>query len=309
MGGTRAREGRVSISGVSRLFSLFFSLCWDLPPFFSVYSSCLSSADPSSLSVDCRIGLKEVENLVLAVVQHLLLSLQASFLDLTSLPFLSFAPPSRFLPSFHHPPPPPPPPFPSDIYSPLSSAIMTCPPPPPPLASSSCSNESLLLSPALDQLVSVLLLPLLPTLPSSSSSLLRSSLTSHLSALFAPTWQPSDPTRGSAFRTLIATKGRLPRPLREAVKETNVVSLDAWETALGGQEWQAWCDPGRVSWRDGGWEWEDGIFYLGGWKGTSDISLSLALAFSSSLLPPSFPSLPLSPLPLPSPFAPFLPCS
>ncbi|KAL7410054.1 hypothetical protein BDY24DRAFT_372205 [Mrakia frigida] len=182
----------------------------------------------------------------------------------------------------------------------------------PPLASSSSSssptNENLLLGPALDQLVTLLVLPLLPSLSSSDATLLRSTLSTNLSTLFAPTWQPSDPVRGSGFRSLIASKGRLPRPLREAAGETRVVSVQAWEAALGGGgEWQAWCDPGRVSWREGGWEWEDGIFYLGGWKDTLRTiwaaptivvpSTTPRLSHAITIRPPSTPS---AALPLPT---------
>lgn len=127
------------------------------------------------------------------------------------------------------------------------------------------SAENLSLEPSLEALVTHLVAPLL--LPPPQLSSLKASLSTRLATIFAPTWHTADPHRGSAYRSLIAVGGRLPRPLREAAAEC-AVDLARWEALLGEHgEWQVWCDPGRVSVREGGWEWEDGVFYLGGWKG------------------------------------------
>lgn len=124
--------------------------------------------------------------------------------------------------------------------------------------------------------------PLKPLLPPAQLSLLQSHLRSNLTLLFASSWTPSDPSRGSAFRSLIGRPAKLPRPLRLAAEKA-AVDLVLWENALadvcdGQTEWQCWCDPGRVSWRNGGWEWEDGVWFFGGWKGT--------FPFCSGSIPP-----------------------
>lgn len=126
---------------------------------------------------------------------------------------------------------------------------------------------------ALSHLLAHLTDPLASSLPPATLTLLRSHLRSLLTLLFAPSWHPSEPSRGSAFRSLIGRQGRLPKALRQAAANA-AVDLALWERSLadacdGQTEWQAWCDPGRVQWRNGGWEWEDGTWFFGGWKGSS----------------------------------------
>ena len=70
---------------------------------------------------------------------------------------------------------------------------------------------------------------------------------------------------------MICTKLKgLPKVLSEAAKEVGV-DEEVWKKALNKSpeedpegrlkdEWEAWCDPGTVVWRYGGWEWEDPEF-------------------------------------------------
>lgn len=125
---------------------------------------------------------------------------------------------------------------------------------------------------ALAQLVSRLTDPLSTRLPKAQLTQLRQTLSQRLSAKFLPTWNEAEPIRGSGFRSLICTlHGGLPQELREAAKEHGVdsemwINALAWSKVVDGQEvarkidWEAWCDPGVVSWRCGGWKWEDAGF-------------------------------------------------
>lgn len=149
--------------------------------------------------------------------------------------------------------------------------------------------SDLSLEAALGALISHLTAPLDGVCSAPAAARLRQALVRSLSTLYRPTWHEQDPSRGSAFRSLIAlSDGRLPRPMREAATAAGVDQAK-WARTLAPAsgattttEWQCWCDPGRVSWRDGGWEWEDGVFYLGGWKGKSCF-----LPCSPSPTPPS----------------------
>lgn len=144
-------------------------------------------------------------------------------------------------------------------------------------------SPDLSLHSALSHLLAHLTAPLEPVVVRVELTLLRTHLRSILTLLFAPSWHADDPSRGSAFRSLIGRPGLLPRPLRQAAAKASV-DLALWERTLaeaceGEHEWQSWCDPGRVQWRNGGWEWEDGVWFHGGWKGAS-----LLISCSSSSL-------------------------
>ena len=149
------------------------------------------------------------------------------------------------------------------------------------------SAENLALEPSVEAVVTHLVSPLLLSPPALAS--LRACLSAKLSAIYAPTWNPSDPSRGSGYRSLIAVGGRLPRPLREAASECQVDGA-RWASLLSSDhgEWQVWCDPGRVCVREGGWEWEDGVFFLGGWKGECSLLCSIVSVFRPPR-PSSFP--------------------
>jgi hypothetical protein len=125
------------------------------------------------------------------------------------------------------------------------------------------------LSTALANLISHLVSPLTKLYTPQSISALRLHLTSALTELYAPTWDTKHPQNGSGYRSLICNRERgLPRPLRDAANESGV-NGSVWKSALArrsesdeegktkGDEWEAWCDPGTVVWRYGGWEWED----------------------------------------------------
>ncbi|KAK1922568.1 hypothetical protein DB88DRAFT_466565 [Papiliotrema laurentii] len=129
----------------------------------------------------------------------------------------------------------------------------------------------LTLSTAVSHLINHLLQPLNRLYPAQTISDLRLHLTNLLTELYAPTWNTAQPQLGSGFRSLICTRHLgLPRVLRQAAKEAGVDEV-VWRKALGKRpeedpegryrdEWEAWCDPGTVVWRDGGWEWEDPEF-------------------------------------------------
>jgi hypothetical protein len=133
---------------------------------------------------------------------------------------------------------------------------------------------------ALSALTHHLTAPLAPHYSHTTILALRSTLTSNLTALFQPTWREHDPAYGSGTRSLICLRSRgLPRPLKHAAAK-NGVAEKVWRAALhkkgkDGQgsaedvdrarkarmdEWEAWCDPGQVSWRYGMWEWFDSEF-------------------------------------------------
>ena len=133
---------------------------------------------------------------------------------------------------------------------------------------------------ALSALTHHLTAPLAPHYSHGTILALRSTLTSTLTALFEPTWREEEPTYGSGSRSLICTRARgLPKPLKQAAAK-NGVAEKVWRAALHKKgkeregstedvdrarkarmdEWEAWCDPGQVSWRYGAWEWFDSEF-------------------------------------------------
>ncbi|CED85115.1 hypothetical protein [Phaffia rhodozyma] len=167
------------------------------------------------------------------------------------------------------------------------------------------SSDSLL--PALAVLINTLTKPVEPLVTLDVQLKLRKALLVAFIMEYAPSWHPAEPTRGSAARSLIAYSGKLPAALRFAAAEA-VLDPILWETALrdglagGKDEWQIWCDPGRISIREGGWEWEDGVFYHGGWKDTIRTIWSCPLlptppSQAIPIRPPSFVADALAPLP------------
>jgi len=127
----------------------------------------------------------------------------------------------------------------------------------------------LTLSTALGNLISHLVSPVSKLYSPQTISALRLHLTSALTELYAPTWDTKRAQNGSGYRSLICNRaGGLPPPLREAARNVGV-DPSVWKSALArrsesdeegktrGDEWEAWCDPGTVVWRYGGWEWED----------------------------------------------------
>jgi len=122
---------------------------------------------------------------------------------------------------------------------------------------------------ALPHLINRLIHPLSGQLPPAQLLQLKEVLSDRLSAKYVATWDEKRPTYGSGTRSLICTLHTgLPVELREAAKEVGV-NIKMWLKALAlvkvqdgkevsvKTEWEAWCDPGSVSWRYGGWQWED----------------------------------------------------
>ena len=124
---------------------------------------------------------------------------------------------------------------------------------------------------ALSALIDHLITPLTRCYTPAILSALRLHLTSSLTDLFASSWDGRHPQLGSGFRSLICdARHGLPKPLRESAGEAGVAE-DLWRHQLSkpvvsdaglrqrqwAVQWEAWCDPGTVVWRYGGWEWED----------------------------------------------------
>jgi hypothetical protein len=122
---------------------------------------------------------------------------------------------------------------------------------------------------AIANLIQHLVQPLTKLYTPKDISALRLRLTSALSEAYAPSWDPQHPQHGSGTRSLICNRQMgLPKLLREAAAEVGIPG-QVWVRALArksemdlegrtkGDEWEAWCDPGTVVWRYGGWEWED----------------------------------------------------
>jgi hypothetical protein len=145
-----------------------------------------------------------------------------------------------------------------------STIITEQPPTNPPTISLDTSLAS-----ALPHLIHRLIQPLSTQVPHAKLLELKQILTDRLSAKYAATWDEKRPQNGSGTRSLICTLHTgLPVELREAAKAAGV-DLEMWLKALAlvkvseakevsvKTEWEAWCDPGSVSWRYGGWQWED----------------------------------------------------
>ncbi|WVR09098.1 hypothetical protein IAU60_006160 [Kwoniella sp. DSM 27419] len=129
------------------------------------------------------------------------------------------------------------------------------------------SNLDLSLATAITHLAQHLIQPLSAHYPHSTLLQLRHVLARRLTKIFEPSWQPLRPTFGSGSRSLICSRYHgLPTVLKQAAEEV-AVEQDKWRKAIAGiksgdrgEEWEAWCDPGQVVWRWGGWEWEDPQF-------------------------------------------------
>jgi hypothetical protein len=147
---------------------------------------------------------------------------------------------------------------------PTTTIISENPPPSEPLLPVDTSLKT-----ALPHLINRLIHPLSPQLPPAQVLRLKELLTDRLSAKYTATWDEKRPLNGSGTRSLICTLHTgLPVELREAAKEVGV-DINLWLKALAlvkvadgkevsvKTEWEAWCDPGSVSWRYGGWQWED----------------------------------------------------
>ena len=121
---------------------------------------------------------------------------------------------------------------------------------------------------ALANLTHHLVKPLAPHYPNPTLVALREALSRVLTDRFRLTWDEANPDLGSGARSLICDKYHgLPPQLKAAGKVAGV-DEKVWKGALASkkardgddvvkEEWEAWCDPGYVVWRYGGWEWED----------------------------------------------------
>jgi hypothetical protein len=122
---------------------------------------------------------------------------------------------------------------------------------------------------ALSHLLNRLTHPLSPILSPTKVAELKQALSDRLTAKYTHTWDEKRPLNGSGTRSLICTlHSGLPVELREVAKEVGVEQriwlkalalvkyVDGKEVAQK-TEWETWCDPGSVSWRYGGWQWED----------------------------------------------------
>ncbi|WVW79292.1 hypothetical protein I302_101259 [Kwoniella bestiolae CBS 10118] len=130
--------------------------------------------------------------------------------------------------------------------------------------STSVANLDLSLSTSISYLSQFLIQPLSSHYPHHILLSLRAELSNRLTTLFSSTWDTSRPQFGSGYRSLICSRHLgLPLSLVEAAKAVGV-ERGVWKRAIAGiksgergEEWQCWCDPGQVTWRWGGWEWED----------------------------------------------------
>lgn len=130
-------------------------------------------------------------------------------------------------------------------------------------------NLDLSLPTAISFLVNHVMQPLSAFYPHQTLIDLRDHLQVLLLERYSSTWDESRPQNGSGYRSLICTKNLgLPVVLRVAADRAGV-DVGVWRKAIGTlkarrledaeakEEWEAWCDPGMVLWRFGGWEWED----------------------------------------------------
>ncbi|KAG1752166.1 hypothetical protein EDB19DRAFT_1095038 [Suillus lakei] len=107
------------------------------------------------------------------------------------------------------------------------------------------------LSVTLAQAIAYLTRPLTFTHPAATVIRLQSVLEANLTALFAPTWTPKEPLRGSGQRYLTLSPTCLPpRAIYAACLASSVQWFD-WIAALGGREFDFHVNPGCISVRFG----------------------------------------------------------
>ncbi|KAH7923998.1 hypothetical protein BV22DRAFT_544469 [Leucogyrophana mollusca] len=107
------------------------------------------------------------------------------------------------------------------------------------------------LSVTLAQAIAYLTRPLILTHPAATIIRLQLVLEANLTALFAPSWVPKEPLRGSGRRCLTLSPACLPpRAVYAACLAAGVQWFD-WIAALGGREFDFFVDPGCISIRFG----------------------------------------------------------
>jgi hypothetical protein len=95
--------------------------------------------------------------------------------------------------------------------------------------------------------ISYLTRPLIRAYPPTTIVKLRLLLEANLTALFAPTWVPKHPTRGSDHRRLtLSPKCLPPRAIYSACLATGVQWFD-WIALLGGRQFDFFVDPACIS--------------------------------------------------------------
>jgi hypothetical protein len=143
----------------------------------------------------------------------------------------------------------------------------------PSLSPSQLADIDTTLPSAVAALVHHLTQPLASRYPHSVIIQVRSALVQILTERYAPTWKPLEPSTGSGTRSLICDRAfGLPKPMKEAAKRSGV-NAAVWVSVLKGKardenadggkerdEWEAWCDPGMVCMRYGGWKYFDPDF-------------------------------------------------
>lgn len=107
------------------------------------------------------------------------------------------------------------------------------------------------LSVTLAHAIAFLTRPLIPSYPAATVIKLQLILEANLTALFATTWTPEEPLRGSGRRCLTLSPTCLPpRVIHSACLAAGVQWFD-WITALGSCEFDFFVDPGCISVRFG----------------------------------------------------------
>lgn len=107
------------------------------------------------------------------------------------------------------------------------------------------------LSVTLTHAIAYLTRPLITSYPAATVIKLQLVLEANLTALFASTWLPEEPLRGSGRRCLTLSPVCLPpRAIYSACLATGVQWFD-WIAALGGSEFDFFVDPGCISIRFG----------------------------------------------------------
>ena len=110
------------------------------------------------------------------------------------------------------------------------------------------------LSLALAQAITYLTRPLIARYSATAIIKLQVALEHNLTKSFTPSWNPSEPLRGSGRRCLtLSPSGLPPRAVYDACK-TAGIEWSQWVSLLGGVEFDLFIDPGCVSVRFGSWE-------------------------------------------------------